>query len=457
MFGGYDGKLRAIVFAAVMHRNQKRSGKLLLPLFSMYIFREDFMKIASVFMVLLEVSMFFAAIPAAAQLTPEVTSWLLNTDGKKGYNNIPSNVQQVRYSGDWVYVSCTCIPGYDIGPWQANPNTPMNQDFTFKITRSPQKNAGTLTATPLGHVGVWANGVSIFNASDARSYNNRKIWNQNAIVVEGISFDKCLGHPAPNGEYHHHLNPTCLYDDRDSSKHSPVIGYAFDGFPIYGAYGYANTDGTGKFTRMRSSYRTRNMSNRKFDLNGESLEPTDYGPDISAQFPLGYYIEDFEYVAGSGDLDEHNGRFCTTPEYPNGIYAYFVTLDATGAAAFPYTVGATYYGRVPPGNTGPQSGHNTPTEAVQTYTPVSSADDENIAETGAYPNPASERISVAVPEGGAWRVAICDALGREYAAMESVRGGETITLPTAELTAGGYAVKMTSGAELWFARFVVTR
>ena len=52
------------------------------------------------------------------------------------------------------------------------------------------------------------------------------------------SFDDCLGHPAPNGEYHLHVNPTCLYDDSDDQNHSPIIGYAFDNFPIYGAYGY---------------------------------------------------------------------------------------------------------------------------------------------------------------------------------------------------------------------------
>src|SRR6185295_5547492 len=109
---------------------------------------------------------------AHAQLTPEITSWVINTTGETGYNGIASNVQRVQYSDSNVYVSCTCIPGYDIGPWAGNPNTPANQNFTFKITRSPRANSGTKTATPLGHIGVWSNGVSVFNASDARSFNN---------------------------------------------------------------------------------------------------------------------------------------------------------------------------------------------------------------------------------------------------------------------------------------------
>ena len=47
---------------------------------------------------------------------PEVTSWIQNLTGETGYNNIPSNVQQVQYSTAYVYVTATCIPGYDIGP-----------------------------------------------------------------------------------------------------------------------------------------------------------------------------------------------------------------------------------------------------------------------------------------------------------------------------------------------------
>ncbi|MEY3397409.1 MAG: hypothetical protein RL220_3, partial [Bacteroidota bacterium] len=73
---------------------------------------------------------------------PEVTTWLLNESGETGYGNIPSNVQTVYYTDEDVFVSCTCIPGYDIGPWAGNPNTPSNQDFTFKITRNPQENTG---------------------------------------------------------------------------------------------------------------------------------------------------------------------------------------------------------------------------------------------------------------------------------------------------------------------------
>ena len=335
---------------------------------------------------------------ASAQVTPPIlSSWILNTTGKTGYGGLPSNVQRVQYSDSNIYVSCSCIPGYDIGPWPGNPNTPTNQNFVFRITRSPIPNTGAKTPTPLGHIGVWSNGVSIFNAKDANSYNNGGIWNQNAIIVEGSSFDECLGHPAPNGEYHHHLNPVCLYNAKDSTHHSPIIGYAFDGYPIYGAYDYSQTDGSGGARRMQSSYRLRNISDRTTLPGGTALSTNQYGPAISSQYPLGYYIEDFEYIASSGDLDENNGRFCVTPEYPTGTYAYFVTIDANGNAAYPYTLGPAYYGVVTTGNTGPGSGHVTISEPVLTYIPSAdgvSGTSRDSSTFTIYPNPASNYVVI---------------------------------------------------------------
>lgn len=321
---------------------------------------------------------------------PEVTSWYINTTGQVGYLGILSNVQTVQYTTTDVYVSCTCIPGYDIGPWAGNPNTPSNQNFCYKITRNPAENTGTKTATALGHIGVWSNGVSIFNAKDAFSYNSQGIWNQDAIPNEGASFDDCLGHPAPNGEYHHHVNPTCLYDDMDSSQHSIIIGYAFDGFPIYGAYGYANSDGTGGIKRMETSYSLRNITTRTTLPDGTVLNASEYGPAVSGTYPLGKYIEDYEFISASGDLDEYNGRFCVTPDYPAGIYAYFVTIDGNLDPVYPYTLGPSYYGTVQTGNTGPGSGHNTVPGSAVTYTPATSVEsylnNENIS---LFPNPSS--------------------------------------------------------------------
>jgi hypothetical protein len=309
----------------------------------------------------------FFIIPFHCISQPEIVSWMQNITNETGYNNLPSNIQSVFYTNSNIYVSCSCIPGYDIGPWAGNPNTPANQDFCFKINRFPIENTAEKTKTPLGHIGVWLNGVSIFNAEDAHSYNNLGVWYQNALFFEGNSFDECLGHPASNGEYHHHVNPTCLYDDLDDQNHSPIIGYSFDNFPIYGAYANSNTEGTGDIIRMESSYQLRTVENRTTLSDGTVLNSNDYGPDINNQFPLGAYIQDYEFIENSGDLDEFNGRFCVTPEYPNGTYAYFVTINENHDPVYPFTIGPYYYGVAQgSGNLGPQSGHHSiPNNATQ--------------------------------------------------------------------------------------------
>ncbi len=299
-------------------------------------------------------------------LTPDIYGWYLNTSGITGYNGLPANVQQVRYSATYVYVSCSGIPAYSIGPWPGNPNTALSQNFVFKIARSPQVNNGTKTATPLGHIGVLVNGVSIFNAKDAMSYNNQNVWHQNAVVVEAPSFDGCLGHPQQQGEYHHHQIPQCLLSPGDTA-HSPLMGYAFDGYPIYGPYAYANTNGTGGIARMKSGYRKRAITQRTTLPDGSVLSPSQYGPSVSGTYPLGYYVEDFEYVPGLGDLDEYNGRSCVTPEYPGGTYAYFSTIDSAGNSEYPYLIGPDYYGVVISGNTGPGGGHVTVSEPVTSF------------------------------------------------------------------------------------------
>ena len=91
------------------------------------------------------------------------------------------------------------------------------------------------------------------------------------------------------------------------------------------------------------------------------------GPAVGGTYPAGCFIEDYAYTSGAGDLDARNGRFCITPEYPSGTYAYFVTIDAALNPVFPYTFYGTYYGVVQPGNTGMGSGHNTITGSTTVY------------------------------------------------------------------------------------------
>lgn len=400
---------------------------------------------------LLFISLCVAAQYAQAQLSPVITSWKINPDTNvyrttvtttTGTTTIPSNVLKVQYSTSDVYVSCTCIPGYSIGPWTGNPNHASNQNFVFKITQNPQRATGTATNIGLGHIGVWTNGVSIFNVSDAQSYNNAGVWNRNAYYWEGNGFDQCLGHPQQQGEYHHHVSPTCLYDDKDSLHHSPIIGFAFDGFPVYGAYAYSDTNGTGSIKRMRSSYTTTTVSTRT------------NGPAVSTQYPVGCFIEDFTYVSGSGDLDQRNGRWCKTPEYPNGTYAYFVTIDEHQTPVFPYTFYGSYYGTVQAGNLGQgpgnSGGHNTISVPTTVYTGTTGINDlKNNVEFEIVPNPTSGYVYVYMGNNSPANATgkLYDMKGALLQTIDYMQPTIAYTIDMTKYPAGMYVLNIESGSQ----------
>ena len=111
-------------------------------------------------------------------------------------------------------------------------------------------------------------------------------------------------------------------DNNVPDVHSKIIGWAYDGNPIYGPISNNNV-GTG-LTFVQSSYTVSPIN----DIN--------YRPPQTV-YPNGYFIEDYIYDE-SGDLDEYNGKFTTTPDYPNGTYAYFSTVDKFNfEPTFPYT------------------------------------------------------------------------------------------------------------------------
>ncbi len=288
-----------------------------------------------------------------SQSNPIITTWIQNTTGQTNpsYPSLECNVQSVYYTSTNSYISASSIPGYVIGPWQANPNAPADQNYVCKFPLTPAVNNGTKTNTGLGVVGLWKNGVGIFNAKDGRYWNNttqqfvngitNSGWNRNAKYFEGVSFDSCKGHPAPGGAYHHHISPKCLYNQDETAYHSPILGFAWDGYPIYGPYAYTNTNGTGAIKRMVSSYVLTTSGSRT------------NGPPVNT-YPWGSMCEDYVYTAGSGDLDAYNGRTCVTPEYPSGTYAYFVTIEADGTPAYPFVLAAQYYGIVPSTSTNNQ-------------------------------------------------------------------------------------------------------
>ena len=117
------------------------------------------------------------------------------------------------------------------------------------------------------------------------------------------------------------------------NNHSPIVGWAYDGNPIYGPYGLVGSS----IQKIRSSHAKRVEPN-------SGLRPS--------TFPDGFFLNDYYYDRAIGDLDEFNGRFCKTPEYPDGVYAYFTTIDSSLVAKpeYPYVVGVNFRDYVIPQN-----------------------------------------------------------------------------------------------------------
>ena len=229
------------------------------------------------------------------------------------------------------------------------------------------ENAGKVTGVEILNRGIgYIQGTTLINLTSvgqgATFSANVFQWTYN--LQESSTFDSSQGsvfegyNNQYGGEYAHLSNPQRLrfilgdnlftntsneIKERETQlDHSPIIGWAFDGNPIYGPYGYEDpTNQSSTIVRVSSSYRLK--TNLVYDENSNPNPSRVEGPLLTTDV-AGTYVEDYEYVFGLGDLDQYNGRFCKTPEYPNGRYCYFVTIDQTedGNPVFPYILGSDF-------------------------------------------------------------------------------------------------------------------
>jgi hypothetical protein len=432
------------------------------------------------------ITLLLSGLLASAQTNPIITKWLQNTTTTGTYyvsgnstaisNGILVNCQQVRYSTNWAYINATGIPAYPVGPFtgDGNPNNAGNQNAIYKLPLVPTQNTGTSTPTSGGTIGVFINGVSMFDYRDGVSWKNSTgafaggpgggmgdgVWNRDAIVYEKAGFDCSKGHPAGTN-YHHHQNPSafdldlniissiCNLYDADGlytinpTQHSPLIGFAADGFPVYGAYGYANVNGTGSITRIKSGYQLRNISVRTHYANGTDV--TD-GPAVSTTYPLGTFREDYEWVSNTDTsyLDTHNGRFCVTPEYPAGSYCYFATVNATHNSAYPYLIGPTYYGN----KTG--SLVTTVSETTTTYIPSLDVSNYVLDQTSIkiVPNPATDLIAIQMNGlvKNDLKIDLYDVSGKLIKSAKVIAGQSIAYFDVQDVYNGTYFVKITDGS-----------
>lgn len=253
------------------------------------------------------------------------------------------------------------------GYWPPGPDCPFDIDKTMDFPLSPSVNTGTCE-TGNGAIGYMINGTSVYNWSDARVDNN--IWQRNAPVFEQYDMDICNGHAA-NGDYHHHFNSQCLANTVNDigESHSPVYGFARDGYAIYGPW---HSEGV----LAVSSWRIRDYSDPvvgcsdgersclmvdEFDPSKGTTPAATTGYDLGHPYELqpnfrggviyldaGAYYQDmyWDETLVNHDiqyLDVHNGH-----EHDQLGYHYHITVTQNEAgkltAAFPYIIGPTFYG-----------------------------------------------------------------------------------------------------------------
>lgn len=218
------------------------------------------------------------------------------------------------------------IPAHATGtfPNMGNPNTITEQALIYFVTTSP---ALANAPTDMAEFGVTIDGVKL-ERDTAESYQNARQWSYEAItpglangLTNGAEFswlgtDCNNAHVQPNGQYHYHGMMESLINRLGETNGAPdtmiLGGYAADGFPFYLRYGHSDpNEPSSALTILKGSWELRS-----------GTRPS--GPGGAYD---GTFREDWEYVDGSGDLDQCNGRFGVTPEYPGGTYHYIITDD----------------------------------------------------------------------------------------------------------------------------------
>ncbi|MDF2449738.1 MAG: hypothetical protein K0R26_2242 [Bacteroidota bacterium] len=397
-------------------------------------------------------------LPLLGLCQPVITSWQLNENGQKAsywlpngnppsitYSYVPTNdsasVLKVCYRTDSVWVYSHGMV-FNMGKY-SNPGGVSAQHYIYRFPRTQTVPTTKIISPKVGAIGCLVNGIPMYGLGDSKSWNGSTnsnmgpgVWNVEVYKGEGVSLDTALSaHPQQQGAYHSHAKPRRLYQNTPITQHSPIIGYAFDGFPVYGPYGYSTpTNSASAVVRMKSGYSLRSITTRTALPYGVTASQA--GPPVNGTYPIGTYCEDYEWLASNGgDLDKYNGRTCVTPEYPQGTYAYFVTIDGAGTPQFPYYIGIEYYGTPDQANI---IGLGQTATAVKF--PVSGTScnlPQNLDEIikpysiNVFPNPTKGEFKITTNEnvGLYTKVQVLDLLGKEVFSADFSSESTVVNLP----------------------------
>lgn len=267
--------------------------------------------------------------------------------------------QDIGYSGD------TCAEGEGLGFWPPATFCATGIKVNNYIPNKPEPTEQACYTT-LADVGIFLNGTVLFNWSDGQSFEGKGDWHNMAHIYEKYDFDVCQGH-AVEGMYHHHGYSACLNESigDTGTDHSPIWGYAADGYPIHGPYQAKNT-------LAKSCWRVRDFDSKEegCGVDGErscvmndAFDPSSgtktvsKGPAIGepgyAMFSknqisldAGSFFEDYVYDksctnSSSDNLDSFNGH-----DHDRLGYHYHITVDKDMKPVFPYAFGPIYRGKL---------------------------------------------------------------------------------------------------------------
>jgi hypothetical protein len=258
-----------------------------------------------------------------------------------------SNRVAITDDGTNRIITSNGIPEHKTGrfPNKGNPNSISAQLYTYRMPLYPRMKSRPVPLEMRMAFGVAINGVPL-DPGAAEFWNNdwNSGWQYEAMSGRvPLGIDQNNAHVQPNGAYHYHgLPPYTVANAGGAVRVSQMrlFGYAADGFPIYALYGHSEAKNmASSLVALKSSYQLK-----------KGTRPSGPGGRYDGSF-----VADYEYVEGSGDLDECNGRIGVTPDYPEGTYYYVLTREFPFIPRFFRGLPDNSFMKGPPGG-GPDAG-----------------------------------------------------------------------------------------------------
>ncbi|MCG8609909.1 MAG: DUF4214 domain-containing protein [Pseudomonadales bacterium] len=262
--------------------------------------------------------------------------------------------------------SCAQNAGY--GYWPPGPVCPSDQNKTGYFPTQPTP-ASSDCDNGLSAIGYGINGTSIYNWGDGQSYNSEGVWQTLAPFAEVYDVDICGGHAA-QGDYHHHFYSACWAETAGETRtgHSPVYGFAADGYPVYGPWHDSNV--TAKSCWQKRDYSASSPTGcgvegerscllvDSYDTTQGTTAASQNGPSTSGTYDslsgndfatvAGFFFEDYYFDSactsqGEAYLDQYNGH-----DHDGLGYHYHLTVAGPDdlTPAFPFTFGPRYRGQL---------------------------------------------------------------------------------------------------------------